>query len=776
VGPEADRRCKYRVFGLKGIAPVNKPLDVNNPSLDTGRAHRRRNEISLVGELDLRALILTLWRRKWLIVGCTSLILVVTALTLMQVTPQYSATVSIMMNTRENRVVDVESVLSGLPADTAAMLSEIEVIQSSQLIGRVVDKLRLDRDPEFNGALRPDGWRQSIKQLLATASSIVGSATVTDIDKTVDISLVSDPSERIRATVTKAIQGRLFVQPVQRSWVIDITFTSEDREKAALIANMIADQYLVDQLEAKYEATRRATSWLNDRLAELKTDIKASEAAVEEFKAQLGAGAGQGAELTVQQLTQLNAELILARTARAEAEARYNQVASLLNSEGISAATDVISSPLIQTLEQKLAELRREEAEFSTRYGDRHPDMINKRAEIADTEAAIASEVQKVISSLRTEVSVARTREQTLRAGVQELESRSFDQGIASVQLRQLEREAEANRLVYQSFLSRFKETQEQDDIQQADARIISRAEPPGGSSYPKSTLILAIAGAVGICLGIAIAFLLERLDNVFRSPRQIETTLAMSTLGMIPLLQRSHRRRDILNYVLKKPTSAFAESIRSLRTALLLSNVDNPPKVIALTSSVPEEGKSTTAVLLAETTAKMGKSVVLVDCDLRRPNLHQTLGLSNDRSLVQLLDRSAGFDDVLQIHASTGIHFIAAQSTAANAIDLLSSRAFSTLIRQLREHYELVILDTAPTLAVADSAVIGRQSDSVLFAIRWGRTPREAVEAGVRALRDAGVRLTGAVLTQVDLRRHAQYGYGDSGYYYGRYSGYYAN
>lgn len=754
---------------------MNKQIDARSTDLVGERPTRLSDVAFAMGDLDLRALLKTLWRRKWLIVGCTMLVLVATALALTQITRQYTANASIMMNTRENRVVDIESVLSGLPADASGMRSEVEVIQSSQLIVRVVDKLRLDRDPEFNGLLRLPGWREWIVgEITDFWSNIDGSVGGESSEREFTIVVTEDPRERVLATVTRAIQGRLTVQPVQNSWVIEISFTSEDPEKAALIANTIADQYLVDQLEAKYEATRRATSWLNDRLAELRVEVEASESAVEQFRAQLGAGAGQGAELTVQQLAQLNAELILARTSRAEAEARYNQVASLLNAQGVSAAADVISSPLIQTLKQKLAELRREEAELSTQYGDRHPDIINKRAEIADTEVGITSEVQKVVSSLRTEVEVARMREQTLRTGVQELESQSFDDSLASVQLRQLEREAEASRLIYQNFLSRFKETEEQDSIQQADARIISRAEPPGGPSYPRSTLTLVIAGVFGLCMGVAFMFLLERLDNVFRSGTQIEGAFGLPTFGMVPLLKRSRRRRDILDYVLDKPASSIAESIRSLRTALLLSNVDNPPKVISLTSSVPEEGKSMTALLLAETSAKLGKSVILVDCDLRRPNLHQTLELSNEKSLVQLLDRSAEFNEVLQVHARTGIHFIAAQPIAAIAIDLLASKAFSTLIQQLRDHYQLVILDTAPTLAVADAAVIGTQSDSVLYVVRWGRTPREAVASGLRMLRDAGVRAAGVVLTQVDLRRHAQYGHADSGYYYGRYSGYY--
>ena len=395
--------------------------------------------------LDLRQLLRTYWRRKWIVLGTAMLFVVVAGLILTQQTNRYTTSASIMLDTRESKVVDVESVLSGLPADTSALMSEIEVIRSTQLIGRVVDKLHLESDPEFNGALRDPHWSAAVfspeTYLPETWLAALG---IREASGAVPTGGTEEANRGLRNRIIGAVQSRLFVQPVQRSLVIEVQFESESARKAALIANTIADQYLVDQLEAKFEATQRATSWLNERLEDLKDQVEASEEAVEQYKASISAGGGRSADVTEQQLTQINAELIVARTARAEAEARFNQVDTLLQNRGIGAAADVISSPLIQNLRQQLAELRREEAALSTRYGDRHPKMINIRAEIEDTLGAISREVRKVVNNLRTELEVAQTRERTLEESLEELEDRTSDISQSSVQLRQLEREAEA--------------------------------------------------------------------------------------------------------------------------------------------------------------------------------------------------------------------------------------------------------------------------------------------------------------------------------------------
>lgn len=735
----------------------------------------------LTDGFDVRRIISIAWRRKFLIAGVTLLFVLAGLYQLSRVVPIYSTSATIMLNNRETRVVDIESVVSGLPVGNAAVGSEIQLLRSTQLLERVVDKLRLERDPEFNAALRPTVpyatlygaeriLPQSFIRLLTGADSTpIPPASIGSMDP--------DGAEMraIKRGIVGTLRSNMSAGGVQGTVAIQVGYSSPDPRKAQLIANTIAEQYIIDQLEAKYEATRRATSWLNERLEDLKSQVEEKEGAVAAFKAQQANRSGQGVALTSQQLTQLNSELVLARAARAEAEARYRQVAG----EGTANAAESLSSPLVNSLRQKLSDLERQDAELSTRYAERHPRIVNVRAELADTRAAIEREVGKVVRSLRTELNVASAREQTLQRSVRQLEQRAITQDQSSVELRQLEREAEATRVLYTSFLSRFKETSEQEQIQQADSRIISQAERPGRPSSPNRPRSMLIVTILGLAVSVGLVLLLEQLDNAFRSPEQLENVLGLVTLGSIPLVKGFRKNRaDVLQYVSDKPTSGLAEACRSMRVSLMLSNVDVPPKVVLVTSSLPSEGKSTTSVLLAQAVASQGKKSIIVDCDLRRPSLHHTLRLDNTVSILDVLTGRNDLMEAIHMDHPSGVHALPARETAAQAIDLLSSKAFERMVDQLKETYDTVVLDAAPTLAVSDALVISQISDALIYVIKWDDTPREVVKSGLDRLKENGVRVTGAVLAQMNMSKQARYGYYYSGasYYYGKYKNYYKN
>lgn len=732
----------------------------------------------ILGGKEFRRLFGLLWRRKFLISGCL-LVAILLGVSYGNSLPKiYSSTATLVLNTRQTRVVNVENVVSDLKANFAIVNNEIQVIRSTQLLGRVVEKLRLDRDADFNPALRPapEGRGGFLGSVLPTGiQNMLGMAQPERPRLPPPSGEAVDPV--LKPQIVRALLGSLRVEVVFGTFAIEVSFDSRSREKAALIANAIADQYIIDQLEAKFDASRRATSWLNDRLEDLKGQVEEKEAAIEAFKAREASGGGQGAVLTGQQLTQINTELVTARTQRAEAEARYRQIAGQVEARGVAAAAEILSFPEITVKRGQLSELRREQADLLTRYAERHPRILKINAEIAEARQGLIQEVEKIVQSLRTELEVAQAREATLARQVQQLERRANTQNQASVELRQLEREAEASRAVYSSFLSRFKETREQEYIQDADARVITPAEPANIASQPNVRRIVIIFGVFGGLVGVLLAFLLESLSSSFRSSEHVESQLGLITLGSIPLARSLRKRRtDVVRYVLDKPTSGLAEACRTLRAALMLSNIDRPPRVVMMTSSVPAEGKSTTAVLLAHTFANTGKKVVVVDCDLRRPSVHKTLQIPNDKAVLDVLTNQLTLAEALQYSEDTGIYAIAAKETAANAVDLLSSQVFGRMIDELSEQFDMVILDTAPILAVSDALVLGRRADAVVYVVKWDDTPREVVASGLDKLRDNGIAVNGIVLAQVNPKRQARYGYtyGGSGYYYGRYKGYY--
>jgi capsular exopolysaccharide synthesis family protein len=735
----------------------------------------------LVGEIDLRQVLRTLWRRKAVILTTIFLVSILATLVSFQLTPIFTASTKVMINNRTNQTVDMEAVLSGLSADAATILSEIEILTSRTLIARVVADLDLGNVAEFNGSLRPKGffattlhpknwWPEDWLEWNVISRAVLGTDQAHEMSAT-------EIEGRITAGVVDSVIRGFTASPVRRSYVIDITFRSEDPRRAAAIANALANHYIVDQLEAKFEATRRATSWLNDRLGNLRRKVQESERAVELFRSQKGLVQGKKTSITTQQLSELNTQLILATSDRAEAEARYLQAKALLNSkDGVESAAEVLSSSLIQNLKEEEAKVLRKASELSTRYGERHPKMINSRAELRDITQKIGLEVSRIAKNLENEVAVAHAREKSLRKGLAKLEKKTVGQGRSEIRLRALEREAEANRLLFESFLSRFKETTQQEELQQADARVISRAEIPNKASFPKKSLIVAMAMVGSAILGVLLVFLLERLDNGFRTAQQIEQRTGVPSLGMIPKVGGKANQKHVDRYVIYKPTSSVSESIRSIRTSVMLSDVDEPPKVIAVTSTLPYEGKTMLSLNLARVAAASGQRVLLLDGDLRRPRLHKSLEIANDKSLIELLNGSLQMAEVQQVEERTGLVVIPGKVLHGNPMDVLGSNAMRNFISGLRGSFDQVIIDTPPILAVSDIKVIGQYSDKIIYCIKWNDTPRDAVAAGLKQIVDAHLPLAGTVLTHVDVKKHAQYGYGDTGDYYGRHKEYYAD
>lgn len=745
------------------------------PSRPGGLARRLQHlATGQTDEIDLAQLLRTLWRRKALILSTAVLLTVLAALVIFQITPRYTAAAQVMLETRRSQVTDIESVISGITPEMATLLGEVEVIQSASLVGRVVDKLNLTTDPEFNGSLRPEPWYAEWLKLETYLPEDV--LRMLGLYREQPMLLPEEQTAQTRARVVAAVQSALSVGPVGRSLVIRIDFKSPEPRKAALIANTISDEYIVDQLEAKFEATRRATSWLNERLTSLREQVRSAEDAVEHYRRSVAEQLGQGSDLTNQQLSELNSALIEAQTQRAEADARLEQVTELLASEGdLNSAAEVLNSPLISRLREQESQVLRRVSELETRYGERHPEMVKARSERNDLQNSIEGEVRKIAQSLRNEVQVARARVGTLQANLDRLESRGQAQNQAEIRLRELQREAEANRALYENFLSRFKETREQEDLQQADARVISHADVPINPSFPNKRLMLALAGMMALGLGVGLAFLLEHLDNTFRSSQQLEAATGLPVIGMVPFIGGIIGLPKVGRYVSAKPSSQASEAIRSLRTSVMLSDVDNPPQVITVTSTTPGEGKSTIALWLAEVAALSGRRALIIDMDLRRPTIHKVLSLPNENGVVELMTRKCAIEDAVQVSEDTGIWAIPAGIAEANALDILSSHRIAECLGTLRKHFDLIVLDTPPVLAVSDARVIGRLCDKVIYVVKWDETPRELVRSGIRAAADAQLDIVGLALAQVNLKKHVKYGYGDYGYYYGKYKSYYA-
>ena len=766
------------------------------------------DEATFVPTIDLQEYLRILWRQKMFIFAAAVTIMMLGYLVVASLTPMYTASVLVEINPRQNRIVDFDAVLSGVTGDVESIQTEVEIITSRSIAQRTVSKLGLELNPEFNAELRPIGLIGSLRRNLgAWLSEVANEGAVENLEihgavelqsgepglfSTILISLsqVLDKPLEPESSVEELIQrrndnlvdnvlDRLTVAPEGRSRVIRISFESEDPKTAAAAANAIADFYVVAQLEAKFEATKRATSWLSERVEQLRREVESKEQAVEEYRAQSGLLQG-GREVTLmdEKVSELNAQYVLELANLAEAEARLQQVNHLLSSPGgIESATEVLESPLIRDLRAEETRVERTIAELSEEYGEQHPTLINVRAQLRDLRGRISLEVDRIIQGLRNEVAVARARSSSLSRSLENVKAEVAGLNVREVQLRALEREANASRTLLEILLERTKETASQETFQQADASVLSYAPVPEYPSFPKKNLIYPIIGVAAIALGFLLAFVIENLDLGFRSADQIARTLGVRSLGLIPSVSKiSAMGKAPQDYIVENPQSAFGEGLRSMYTNVLLSDVAQRPKVLLIASALPHEGKTTVAVSLARMLASLGQVVLIIDCDLRRPTSHKALKMEDGPGLSECLREGVKLEDVIQIDEATGAHVLRAGSPHNYSPDQLDSSAVQRLFKSLGRKYDLVILDSAPVMAVSDTLFVARLADKTIFVVRWAKTRREAASWALKQLIAAGADLSGVLLTMVDVKSHSQYGYADSGAYQGALKKYYTD
>ncbi|HEY4167668.1 MAG TPA: polysaccharide biosynthesis tyrosine autokinase [Reyranella sp.] len=719
--------------------------------------------------IEAREILRMFNRRKWHLVGVTALVCVLTMLFLLQLVPEYRASALVMLDTRKAKVTNTTDVLSTGLLDIPAVQTEIEVIRSASLLGRVVEKLHLDVDPEF-GAVSPTVVGTVLQQGKNFIAKYIpfrkGPGEPGDVD-----------GPKTRAVV--ALTRNLVTAVRGRSYVISVSVDSSDPRKAKRIVDTITDFYIVDQLQAKLDANKHATDFFNDRLDELKRNVEANERAVAAFREKSGLTVAKDSTIASQSLAELNSQLVQARAQRADRESRLIALQQAArNPATLGGVSEVLANGLISSLRSQEAEVARRVGDLSQRYGDSHPRILQARAEQSQIQARIAQEVAKIISSVQGDAEAARGKEAELQAQVDLLERKAGGLGQNEVELRQLEREAQSSRAVYEDFLKRFKELREQQDIQQPDARILAPASVPTTPAFPRYGLTMSGALLVGLVLGAVVILLLERLDGGFRTGEQIERMTGRPLVGMIPALNRSILGKlTPARFAIEKMTSAYAEALRSAYTAVTLGTLDRPPRVVMVTSSLPAEGKSTFACSLAGLVARASadKKILVMDCDLRRSSVGSTLNVQRPEGTIdEYLAGTKTLEEVVGRDEQSGVYYVLARSNTPNSAEILDSNAMRSCIAALSSQFDLIFLDTPPLMAVADALVTARLSDYILFLVRWERTPREIAINALRLLRDLPKSI-GVVLVQVDIRRHSKYGYGDYGYYYSKYRDYYS-
>lgn len=718
--------------------------------------------------IDLHQVVDFLVRRRLLIGFIAVLTMALAVGSAFLLTPRYTSTAEILLDQTSRSVLGNQ--LSGMDAASVAAASNIEnqisIIESLNLLRRVVEKENLVDDPEFGSRAPGRSWRTTLWSLFGQTPQ--AAAPVPPPEPGAD----AIPND-VRASIYR-LRGALLVERVGRSYILQISVTSTDPKRAARLANAVADAFIVDQLETRFDAARRASDWLNDRLQRLRGALRHSEEAVSAFRTEHNLVSVGARSLNEQQLSEISAELVQVETEAAEKQAKYEQAKKILDEGGnLATLPDVIRSGVVTNLRSRHAEVSGREADLVTRYGERHPLVVNVRAERREIERQISAEINRIVANLENDYDVARTRAAAMAANVAAASGQNTSDNALAVKLRELERDAAANRTLYETFLSQSKVTSEQSEMDIRDARIITPALPSGSPSFPRKSLFLAAGTVLGLVLGIGLAALLDLLNAGFSSPRQLEEATGLPVLSSVEWVNFAEGEKTgsaipVLDFLAAKPLSRFSESIRSLRAGVQMSDVDNPPRVIEVTSASPSEGKTSIALAIAASAASSGKRVVLIDCDLRRPSITQQFGLDDKPGLVEWLAQTVASDGLLHRHSASGIYVLGAGGKSQNPPDLLGSARMQHLIEQLRDNFDLVVMDAPPVGPVVDAAILAQVADKVLFVVRWNATAREFVRHSIERI-PGERKICGIALNMIDLRgtpKYGRYSYHSSAYY----------
>lgn len=686
--------------------------------------------------LDFVELLTTLWRRKWTIFAWMfALMLLAGYYAFAVVTPRYTATTVIALEANDASIVSFDTVAPELSADYWTIQTEVEVLQGRNLIGKVVDKLNLEADPDFNPNIKdPDEQPSLIRRGL---TAIFGERDP----------LPPPPPDVVRNDTIDSVLASVRATNLRSTRVYHISVITRDPRKSALIADTLADLYILNQLEAKFEATEKATKWLTDRVAELKVELEAAEGAVKEFNSEADLVSPEQLDALNRQLKDFRDRLVGATEQGAVLTARITTLESARNSGEAErmalAANDSGLTQLSARLDQGGAALR---TSFDQRFN-------------------------QILERTRFDLTRSETQRAALEASIVDLERQVQTQSQDLLKLEQLQREAEASRVIYEYFLGRLKETSVQQGIQQADSLILSNAVVPKQPSSPRKMLLIFTAMVFGLLFGIVFVMLRQLRKRDFRTADDLENLTGVGVIGRIPR-DGSAKPKRLLNHLMTKPTSGLAEAVRDLRTSILLSNIDHEPQIIMMVSSVPGEGKTTQSVALAESLAGMRKRVLLIEGDLRRRTLDKYFGDGSNRpGLVSAVAGKAELSEAILSDKESGIDALLGEKTQINAADFFSSDKFRAMLDTLRRHYDVVVIDTPPVLIVPDARLIAQYADAVIYVVRWGKTFRSMVRQGLASLAAVNVKVTGMVLSQIDVGEATRYGE-----YYGAYGKKYYN
>ena len=708
------------------------------------------------------------YKRRW--TAATVFLLVMAAVTVytFTATPIFEARTRLLIEAESQNVVSFKEVIDEDQTKADYYQTQYNILQSRALARKTLEGLKLWDHPLFNPAKQDKAF--SAGRVIAGAAGLVAGLFTSAPAAAIEPAGGDETALQSKAIDTFAVH--LTVAPIRNSRLVDVKFRSADAALASAIVNALAQNYINQTLEYKFSANKDANDWLGEQLAEQRKQVEAAEAKLQAYREHNDAISLEDRQnIVVQKLTDLNSAVTRAKTERIQKEAMWMQLRGLENNPAaLDTFPAILSNTFIQQQKSELAQLQQQSAQLSEKFGEKHPEIVKNRTAIQGAQLKLQAEIAKVVAAVRTEFQAARAQEASLSFALGQQKGEALSMNRKGIEYSVLERDMQSSKQLYESLLQRTKETGIASELKSSNIRVIDKAERPRTPVTPRSGMNMLLALVSGFVLAFGLAFFFEYLDSRIKTPDELKAHLGLPSLGMVPALDhKAWKDKQPLLHAGVPP--GFAEAFRTIRTNVLFSSAEEGSRVLVITSTGPGEGKTTVAANLAIGFAQAGQRVLLIDADMRRPRVHSVFGFKQEPGLSNLMVGNAKASQSVHKTPVPGLWVLAAGRVPPNPAELIGSQRFRDFLNSLKEHFDLILVDSPPVMAVTDAAIAANVANGVIFVVGAEMTSRNAARGAVEHLEQGRAHFVGAVLNRVELERNAYY---YSHYYRREYGAYY--
>ncbi len=714
-------------------------------------------------EVHLRDYWKVIQKRRWTVLATFLIVIVTTAIATFTMRPIYRGTTTIQINKENPQIVDFKEIFAVNTMDMDYYQTQYKILESRSLAKRVIHNLKLGEHPEFLPTTETPFQKWRSEFIKSIASLFSGGDSQSDRD--------SSEEEKESLLINKFLK-KLKIEPIRNSRLVKIHFDTHFPELSAQVSNTLATNYIQQNLETRYVTTQHAKEWLTQQLEDLKAKVERADESLQAFASKHDIVSLEEKEnVTMQRLTELNEALTKAESERMAKEALYKQTKEVQ----FDALPSILENKLIMDLKQAYIQLEAQYMKLSETYKPEYPEMLRLKNQMQTIQKRIESEVSKILTAIKNDYESSLRKESFIRKAFEQQKAKVMEMKEKAIQYNILKREADTNRELYKGLLQRMKEAGVSAGITASNIQVVDQAEVPLKPHRPNKPLNLILAIVVGLFLGVGLAFFFEYLDNTVKTPEEVEQQIRLPSLGMVPEISHERRKRlesgksypvELVTY--GHPRSLLSEAYRNIRTSILLSFSERPPKRIAISSPNPEEGKTTTVINTAIALSQTGAKVVIIDADLRRPRVHKVFNDENGLGLSNFLSGHTELEPLIKSTEIPNLFYISSGPIPPNPSELIGSKLFRSMIDSLGERFDHIVLDSPPILGFADTIILSTVVDGLILVVVGGKTPRETLQQAKEALHQVNAKILGVVINRINIHRS------DYGYYYYRYHYYY--